>query len=213
MPKPVLILGTRLLAAEVMDLITEIPAYEVAGFVENMNRDLAGKQLEGYPVFWIDDIRKLVETHVGVCALSTTQRKSYVEQAADMGLRLETFIHPTARVSKRATLDEGCFVSAMATVAAFTKLGRCVFVNRGAMIGHHTTIGDFCTIQPGANVAGAITIGEQSYVGMGAVVLDKLKIGKACVIAAGAVVTKDFPDHVQLMGVPAKVVKENIEPK
>jgi acetyltransferase EpsM len=211
MSKPVLILGTRLLAADVMDLISEIPGYEVAGFVENMNRDLAGKQLEGYPIYWIDDIRKLVETHVGVCALSTTQRKSYVEQAAE--LRMQTLVHPTARVSKRATLDEGCFVSAMATVAAFTRLGRCVFVNRGALIGHHTTIGGFCTIQPGANIAGAITIGEQTYVGMGAVVLDKLKIGKGCVIAAGAVVTKDLPDHVQAIGVPAKVVKENIAAK
>ena len=213
MQKPVLILGTRSLAVEVMDLISNIPGYVVAGFVENMERSRCAQPLEGYPVYWIDQIPDLAATHWGICALSTTQRRAYVEQVAAMGLRLATLVHPTARVSARAQLGEGCFVSALATVATHTRLGRSVFVNRGALIGHHTTIGDYCTIQPGANVAGAITMGENTYVGMGAVVLDKLAIGRGCVIAAGAVVTQDLPDRVQVMGVPARITKTNIEAK
>lgn len=213
MKKPVLILGTRLLAVEVMDQITDMPEYEVAGFVENMNREIVGKELEGFPVYWIDDVGKFVKTHVATCALSTTLRKSYVEHALGMGLRFQTLIHPTARVSSRAKLGDGCFVSAMAAIGTHTTLGRSVFVNRGASIGHHTTIGDYCTIQPGTNVAGAITIGEQSYLGMSAIILDKHTIGRGCVVGAGAVVTHDLPDRVMALGVPAKIVKTDIEAK
>lgn len=213
MKTPVLILGTRLLAVEVMDQITDMPDYEVAGFVENMNREVCGKPLEGFPVYWIDEVARFTKTHVVTCALSTTLRKSYVEQALGMGFRLATLVHPTARVSSRATLGEGCFISAMAAIATHTTLGRSVFVNRGALIGHHTTIGDYCTIQPGTNIAGAITIGPQSYIGMGAMVLDKHTIGSGCLIGAGAVVTHDLPDRVLALGVPAKIVKTGIDPK
>ncbi len=213
MPTPVLILGTRTLAVDVMDLIGEIPGYEVAGFVENMDRTTCASPLEGLPVHWIDDLPRFAATHVGVCALSTTQRRSFILQAEALGLRFQTLIHPTARVSTRARLASGCFVSALATIATHTALGRCVFVNRGALIGHHTTIGDYCTIQPGANVAGAITIGEQTYVGMGAVIIDKKKIGAGCLIAAGAVVADDIPNRVQVMGVPARITRTNIEAK
>lgn len=213
MTQPVLILGTRTLAEEVMDLISDMAGFEVTGFVENMSRELAGTELEGKPVFWIDDMPKFAATHVAVCALSTTHRRKFVEQATALGLRLGKFIHPTARVSSRARLGDGCFVSAMAVIATHTALGRSVFVNRGALIGHHTNIGDYCTIQPGANVAGAVTLGSGTYVGIGAVVLDGLRVGQGCVIGAGAVVTHDVPNYVQVMGIPARVVKTDIEAK
>lgn len=213
MPQAVLVLGTRSLAVDVMDLISDMPGYEVVGFVENMDRSLTGSELEGRPVVWIDDLAPLAATHVGVCALSTTRRRGFVEQARAHGLRFGTFVHPTARVSSRATLGDGCFVSAMAVIGTHTTLGRCAFVNRGALIGHHTQIGDYCTIQPGANVAGAITIGCDTYIGMGAVVVDKLTIGRGCAIGAGSVVTRDVPDSAQVAGVPARVVRTAIEPK
>ena len=46
---------------------------------------------------------------------------------------------------------------------------------------------------------------------MGAIVLDHVTIGAHAVVAAGAVVTRDVPDRVQVMGMPAKVTRENID--
>ena len=83
----------------------------------------------------------------------------------------------------------------------------------GALIGHHTVIGNFVTIQPGANVAGVCHVGEGTYIGMGAIVLDRIRIGAHSVVGAGAVVTKDVPDHVQVVGVPARIVKESVRGK
>lgn len=53
-----------------------------------------------------------------------------------------------------------------------------------------------------------ITIGRGCWIGAKVTFLDGSAIGDGCVVAAGAVVTKVFPDHVVIGGVPARVIKE-----
>ena len=211
--KPLLILGTRTLAVEVLDIVGDCADYEAVGFVENMDRERCGGTLEGLPIHWVDDIGRLASTHSAVCALGTTNRWVFTEQVAKLGLEFATVVHPSARVSTKSSVGPGSIVSAGAIVATHTRIGWHVLINRGVLIGHHTTIGDFCSIMPGANIAGACAIGARSYVGMGAVVIDHLSVGSGSVIGAGSVVTKNVPDGVQVVGVPARVVKENLEGK
>lgn len=210
---PLLILGTRTLAEEIADVISEIPGYEVTAFVENMEPEKCKDTICGLPVIWVDEAAKMAKTHAAVCGLATTHRRRYVEQVSAMGIKFATLIHPTARVSSKAKLGEGCFVSPYSVVSAYTVLGDQVFVNRGALIGHHTKIGNYVTVQPGANIAGMVTIGNGTYVGMSAAVLDKLSVGADCIIGAGSVVIKDVPDSVQVVGVPAQIVKTDIQGK
>lgn len=211
--RPLLILGTHMLAMEMADLISEMGGWHVEGFVENLDRERCSTAIEGLPVFWIDEIGRFAGTHHAICGISTTHRARFIEQASARGMPFATLVHPTARVSRKSQLGEGTFLSAGVIVASYTTLGRHVFVNRGALIGHHTTIGDHVTIQPGANVAGVCRVGDRTYIGMAAVVLDRLKIGSQSVVGAGSVVTADVPDCVQVLGVPARIVKESIDGK
>jgi acetyltransferase EpsM len=208
-----LILGTRTLSVEIADIISETPNIKLAGFVENMEPQKCRETLEGLPVYWIDDAAKLSKTHCAVCALATTHRKRFIEQVSAFNMPFATIVHPTARVSAKSSFGEGTIISAGVIIGAYTNIGQHVIVNRGALIGHHTKIGDYVTIQPGANIAGLCTIGDAAYIGMGAIVLDRISIGSHSIVGAGAVVTKDVPDNVQVVGVPAKIVKENIEGK
>jgi sugar O-acyltransferase (sialic acid O-acetyltransferase NeuD family) len=207
--RPVLILGTHMLSLEMADLISDAPGWRVDGFVENLDRERCVNPIEGLPVHWIEDVGRFAGTHHAICGISTTRRDAFIAQAAERGLPFATFVHPTARVSGRSSLGEGTFVSAGSIVAAYTRLGRHVFVNRGVLIGHHTTIDDFATIQPGANVAGACHVGNRTYIGLGAIVLDRLKVGARSIVGAGSLVTRDVPDDVQVMGAPARVVKDS----
>ena len=211
--KPLLILGTRTLAVEVLDIVRDGTGYEPVGFVENMDRERCGETLEGLPVHWVDDIASLAPTHSAVCALGTTKRWLFTEQVVKLGLAFATIVHPSARVSRNSTIGEGSIVSAGVIIATHTQIGSHVLINRGALIGHHTTIGDFCSVMPGANIAGACTVGGRSYVGMGAVIIDHLSIGTGSVVGAGSVVTRNVADGTQVVGVPARVVKENLEGK
>lgn len=210
---PVVVLGATEFSAEIADVITETGEFEVAAFIENDVPARAGGTLDGRPVIWIDDTAELVERHLAVCGLGTTRRSRFTEQASALGFRFATVVHPTAHVSRTSTLGTGTVVGAGAVVAAHTTIGRHVIINRGTLVGHHTVIGDHVSLQSGANVAGLCRIGDATYVGMGALILNTVSVGSNAVVAAGAVVTRDVPDNVQVMGVPAVITKEGIEGK
>lgn len=208
-----LILGTRTFASEIADWSREIPGVEVVGFVENRDRGRCADLLDGLPIVWVEDLASRIADHVFACGLGTTQRGRFVAQVAAMGARFTTLVHPTARVSPTSRLGDGSLVNVFGAIAAHTVLGAHVSVNRGALVGHHDGIGDYVTIGPGARIGGNTRIGARTYVGMGAIVLDNLTVGEGCVIGAGAVVTRDLPDRVLAVGVPARIAKTDIEPK
>jgi len=49
-----------------------------------------------------------------------------------------------------------------------------------------------------------ITVGEGVWVGVGAIVLGGVDVGSHSIVAAGAVVTKSFPVHSVIAGVPGR---------
>lgn len=206
-------LGTRDFSFEIAELAEDTGKFEVVAFVENLDPERCRETLEGRPIVWIDDVGELAADHLAVCGLGTTRRRIFAEQAAERGLRFATVIHPTARVPASSTVGEGSIVSAGAVLGARSVLGRHVFVNRGVLVGHHTEVGDYASLMPGANVAGFCRIGEAAYVAIGAVVVERTSVGAGSVVGAGAVVTTDVPERVQVVGTPAKVVKEEIEPR
>jgi sugar O-acyltransferase (sialic acid O-acetyltransferase NeuD family) len=211
--RPILILGPTEYALELCDVIEDVPGLRVEGFIEAESRDRCREPHGGLPVFWAGDAGRWANSHLAVCALATTHRDRYVQQVEAAGVRFATVVHPSAHVSEKSTLGEGAIVGVGCIVAAYARIGRHVRLNRGAIVGHHLEIGDYVTVQPGANIASGCRIGPKTYVGMSAVVLDGLSIGSHSVVGAGAVVTKDVPDRVQVVGVPARIVREGISGK
>ena len=96
-----IILGTRLFAEEVADLVGDGTAYDLAGFAENWERERCRAPFLGLPVHWVDDLTPLAATHLAVCAIGTTRRAAYITQVEGMDFRFGTVLHPTARVFGR----------------------------------------------------------------------------------------------------------------
>jgi sugar O-acyltransferase (sialic acid O-acetyltransferase NeuD family) len=208
---PLLILGTGLFAEDVADIVMASNDWELAGFVEGMDRSRCARERRGRPVFWIDDVHKLASSHSAICAVGSTKRERLIEQAHSAGIRFTKLLHPSAQVSASSTLDEGVIIGAGSVVGAQTHLGAHVLIGRGALIGHHVVVGSYSTVGPGCNIAAQCVIGAGTYLGIGAILIDRLRIGSGCLVGAGALVTRDLPDRVQAIGAPARVVKREIE--
>jgi acetyltransferase EpsM len=169
-----------------------------------------GSTLEGLPVFWIEDIPYRSGECEVVCAIVTTRRRAFIDDMRRRGYRFGSLIDPSASVSRRARIGNGCILGAGSVVASNADLGEHTIVNRGALIGHDDRIGQCCTIGPGANIAGNVRVGDGSFIGQGAVIRGRLTIGDGAVIAAGAVVLRDVQPNDMVAGIPAEIIRSGV---
>jgi acetyltransferase EpsM len=187
--------------------------YEPAGFVENWDRGRTEGELRGMPIHWLDDAAAFAGTHHVICAIGTTRRQDLVDRASAMGFEFASVRHPSAVVAPSADVGAGTIIGAGVVVAARSTVGRHTILNRGVLVGHHTVIGECVTVSPGANVAGRVTVKDRAYIGMGAIILEDRVIGAGAIVGAGSVVTRDVDARQQVQGLPARVVRENAEPR
>ncbi len=120
-------------------------------------------------------------------------------------LSFPTLIHPQSNVGDmtRNQFGKGVIITAGVILTTGITLGDFVIVNLATTIGHDANIGSFSSLMPGCSISGSVQLGERSQVGTGARILQNISIGPQSVIGAGAVVTKSFPAHSKLVGVPA----------
>lgn len=100
------------------------------------------------------------------------------------------------------------------------------FINSNFKIRCHSciTIGDDCAISHdftvmdsdahcinGNKIKSEVHIGNHVWIGARVLILKGVTIGDGAVIAAGAVVTKDIPSRALAVGIPAKIVKREVE--
>ena len=104
-------------------------------------------------------------------------------------------IHPGATIGRRLVIDHGT----------------------GIVIGETAEIGDDVLIYQGVTLGGTgkdigkrhPTIGNNVMISAGAKVLGPFKIGDNSRVAAGAVVLEEVPPNSTVVGVPARVVRQN----
>lgn len=109
-------------------------------------------------------------------------------------------IHPGARIGKRLFIDHGM----------------------GVVIGETAEIGDDVTLYHDVTLGGVApsidsdsqrnqkrhpTLGEGVIVGSGAQILGPITVGSCARVGANAVVTKDVPEAVTVVGIPAQAIE------
>ncbi len=77
-------------------------------------------------------------------------------------------------------------------------------------MGEHCTIYQEVTFGDKGGYGGAPIVGNNVLVGAGAKVLGNITIGDNVVISANSLVTRSIPDNAIVMGVPAKIIGENL---
>ncbi len=86
----------------------------------------------------------------------------------------------------------------------------CV-ISKKTKIGDHVIIGTNVLTGGRSNKEGNPIIGNNVYIATGAKVLGDITVGDNVIIGANAVVIHDVPSNCSVGGVPAKILKENID--
>ena len=120
------------------------------------------------------------------------------------GANLVSLVHPSAVVSRYATVGEGVVIFAGAVVNVDSRIGDGVIINTSASVDHDCVLAEGVHISPGVRLAGGVTIGERSWIGIGASVRQLVSVGADVVVGAGAAVVNDVGDGLTVVGVPAR---------
>jgi len=212
--KKVILLGAGGFAREILETIDEINKHteEIImpiGFVYDGGDKERGILIHDIPV--LGDLTRLKEMDLKeillVTAVGTSvTRRKLVQEAKKVGGQFISIIHPTALVSRWATIGEGAVIQSYSVILPDVKIGNYFAGNGAVRVGHDTIIGDYVHINPTVNIAGGSIIGNDVFIGVKATIL-KAEIGDGAVIGACALITKDVPPNMLAIGIPAKFYK------
>lgn len=126
-------------------------------------------------------------------------------------------IEPGAIIRDKVMIEDGAVVLMGAVINCNVQIGSLTMVDMNAVIGSGVQIGRRCHIGAGAVIAGMmepkatqpVVIEDDVFIGANAVVLEGVHIYSKAIIGAGAVVIKDVFANQTVVGVPARVIKEN----
>ena len=135
-----------------------------------------------------------------------------------------------AKISWSAVVDKVNFMNLDRTGLPGLTLGNKVFLGTGSIIdlAGRIEIEDNATVSPGAIILSHLSVGFSDhpliknypkkvektviatgvFIGANATVLSGVTIGKETMVGAGSVVTKNIPEKVLAVGVPAEVKKK-----
>ncbi len=206
--KRIAIIGAGGHAKVVADIIERGGNFELSCMVDG-DQALHGTCVYGYSVPGDESVLSDLPNPPSMTIVaigSNPVRARLAAWARSMGLKLATAIHPSAVLSRGATVGDGTVIMAGAVVNADTRIGENVIINTRASVDHDCVIGDCVHIAPGAILCGTVRVGDGSFIAAGATVIPNITIGDNVIVGAGAVVIRDVPDNTTVVGNPARPI-------
>jgi len=204
------ILGAGGASREIADAVSDInrlqPRWNLLGFLDDDPAKL-GQSVDDLPVLGPIASAAAYRARfvIGVAAVRNRSARSRIGATLVLSAASwATIIHPSASVSRHATIGVGTALLQNVVVCADTVVGDHCFVDYGVMISHDACIENFVTIAPGATVSGGVHLGAGTYVGAGAMLRDGVSVGEGAILGMGAVVVKDVPPAAVMVGNPAR---------
>ena len=139
---------------------------------------------------------------------SPSLREKFVQRATKKSfLPWKPVIHKQSVIGPDAVIGMGTIICSLCSITTNIRIGEFVNVNINSTIGHDAIIEDYVNLSPHCTISGNVRIKRGADLGSSATVLPGITIGENSVIGAGAVVTKNVPDNVVVVGIPAKVIR------
>ncbi len=205
-----IIYGAGGLGREIRSMLPVVyPDLELMGFIDDgLPKGTMVDQLEVLGS-GTDLNQKSEDINVFIGIGSPSIKAKVITTLSNPHLHFPALIHPAAIIqdSQTVVMGKGVVIGAGVVLTTGITIGNYVLINLNVTAGHNSSIGDFASIMPGANLAGDVKIGSEVMVGSGANILNGIIVGKGARVGSGAVVTRDVPNRVTVIGVPANPVK------
>ncbi len=212
--KKIVILGAGGNCFDMVDIIEDInrfhgkEIYRCIGFLDD-DPDKEGLSYMGVSVIGkLESASSLPEDVSfvnGIGSVRTFRKKKDIISRSGVPLeRFETIIHPTAVLSKSASIGKGVVIFPYVVISSNVKIGNHVMILSHVIVSHDDEIGDYSIITGGVNIAGGVKIGKSSYIGTNASIREGVKIGEGVLVGMGSVVLNDIPDGRVVVGNPAR---------
>jgi len=215
--KKIVIIGAGGFARELKMLIDiinkEKKQYDFAGYlVSDINKliETDSKDEVIGDFSWFNDQDEKIATALGIGHPKARLNIANTLSNSFDNIDFPPIIHPNVIYdSSTCLIEKGVIVCASTILTVNVKLEKFSMLNLACTVGHEAIIGAGSVLNPTVNVSGGVKIGESVLIGTGAQVLQYLSIGDNSTVGAGACVTKNLPNNVIAVGIPAKVINYN----
>ena len=188
----------------VQDSNADSNKFNFLGFLDDDAVSLSNHVLDGAVLGPLEMSSSFQGTLFVIALGDPSQRHQVAQHLNGQGHQLATVIHPTAYVSRSATVDPGVIAAPFTLFGAYSWTRANVAVNVYASVGHDASVGSHSVLSPYAAITGNCRVGEHCFLGTKAVLTPGTEIGRYTKVATGSIVTSSTPPGYLLNGNPAR---------
>lgn len=209
--KKVIVLGTAGTAVDILDIIEELK-FKCVGFLDD-DKDKWGKSINGIKILGaLSEASNYEDTYFvnGIGSPASFLQKEKIIKSAGLPLeRFITLIHPSASISKTASLGAGVVIFQNVVISSNAKIGNHIVILANSVLGHDDQIGDYTCIASGVCISGSVKVGKLCYLGTGSLIKEGLSIGDGSLVGMGSVVLNNIEKGSVYAGNPAKFLRSS----
>lgn len=205
-------MGNGTVAASTVEDINAIKKeWELIGFLNDFEKE----PINGYPVLGkidnatVNEFLENDDVYFLYTLISTKMNYKFLHKLTDLQIPIERFatiIHPTAVVSKFATIGHGVSIQPFVSVGPNVTIGNHIQIYAQVLVGHNSTLDDYSYVANNSCIGAHVHLKEGAYLGTNCSLLENVTIGEWALVGIGTVALKDVPDYAKVVGNPARVI-------
>lgn len=168
--------------------------YEILGFLDD-DADSYDRYTFSAPYLGAiqeHQVRTDISYLMGIANLA--HRKKITVDFLDRSGHFISFVHPSANISRSATLGEGVVIAPHVNLGPNTHIGDHTIINSRCSIGHDTVVGAFNFLTPNVCLSGFTVVGDENLFGINSATIPNIHIGSRNKIMAGMTLDKPVGD-------------------